>query len=38
MQKNWLVKKLNKKFILKVSNKFFECQIGIGGLKNVAKK
>ena len=38
MQKNWLVKKLNKKYFLKVSNKFFECQIGIGGLKNAAKK
>ena len=38
MQKNWLVKKLNKKYYLKVNNKFFECQIGIGGLKNAAKK
>ena len=38
MQKNWLVKKLNKKYFLKASNKFFECQIGIGGLKNAAKK
>ena len=38
MQKNWLVKKLNKKYFLKVNNKLFECQIGIGGLKNAAKK
>ena len=38
MQKNWLVKKLNKKFFLKFSNKFFECQIGVDGLKSVAKK
>ena len=38
MQKNWLVKKRNKKYFLKVNNKFFECQIGIGGLKNAAKK
>ncbi len=38
MRKNWLLKKLNKKYFLKVSNKFFECQIGIGGLKNAAKK
>ena len=38
MQKNWVVKKFNKKYFLKVNNKFFECQIGIGGLKNVAKK
>ena len=38
MQNNWLVKKLNKKYFLKVSNKVFRCQIGIGGLKNAAKK
>ena len=38
MQKNWLVIKLNKKYFLKVGNKFFRCQIGIGGLKTAAKK
>ncbi len=38
MQKNWLVKKINKSYFLKASNKFFECQIGKGGLKNAAKK
>ena len=38
MQKNWLVKKLNKKYFIRVGNKFFRCQIGIGGLKNAAKK
>ena len=38
MQKNWLVKKLNKKYFLKVSNKFYECQIGMGGLKNAVQK
>ena len=38
MQKNWLVIKLIKKYFLKVGNKFFRCQIGLGGLKKAAKK
>ncbi|MDB9915491.1 L,D-transpeptidase family protein [Alphaproteobacteria bacterium] len=38
MHKNWLVINLNKKHFLKVGNKAFRCQIGAGGLKNVAKK
>ncbi len=38
MQKNWLVKKINKKYFLKVNNKFFACQIGEAGLKNASKK
>ena len=38
MQKNWLVKKLNKKYFIRVGNKFFRCQIGKGGLKNAEKK
>ena len=38
MQKNWLVEKLNKKYFIRVGNKFFRCQIGNGGLKNAAKK
>ena len=38
MKKIWSVKKINKKYFLKVSNKFFVCQIGLGGLKNATKK
>ncbi len=38
MQKSWLVINLNNKYLLKVGNKFFSCQIGSGGLKNKAKK
>ena len=38
MQKNWLVIKLNKRYFLKVGNKYFRCQIGAGGLKNATKK
>ena len=38
MQKNWLVKNINKKYFLKVGNKNFACQIGSGGLKISQKK
>ena len=38
MQKNWLVTNLNKKYFLKVGNKFFRCQLGAAGLKNAVKK
>ena len=38
MKKNWLVISLNRKYFLKVGNKIYSCQIGLGGLKNVAKK
>ena len=38
MQKNWLVKNINKKYFLKVGNKNFACQIGSGGLKIAQKK
>ena len=38
MQKNWLIKYINKRYILKFGNKIFECQIGNGGLKNAKKK
>ena len=38
MQKNWLVINLNKKYFLKVGNKFFRCQIGEGGTKIARKK
>ena len=38
MKKIWWVLKINKKYFLKVNNKLFECQIGIGGLKNKQKK
>ena len=37
-KKNWLIIKLNKKYFLKVGNKFFRCQIGRGGLKIASKK
>ena len=38
MQKNWFVKNINKKYLLKAGNKTFFCQIGAGGLKNAVKK
>ena len=38
MKKNWLVSNLNKKYFLKVGNKVFRCQIGLGGLNNAVKK
>ena len=38
MKKNWLVKKINKKYFLKAGKKTFSCQIGSGGLKNSAEK
>ena len=38
MQKNWLIKNINKKYFIKVGNKTFGCQIGSGGLNNASKK
>ena len=38
MQKNWLLISLNKKYLLKVGDKLYRCQIGTKGLKNVVKK
>ena len=38
MRKNWFILNINKKYFLKVGNKFFGCQIGAGGLKNAVKK
>ena len=38
MHKNWLVINLNKKYFLKVGSRVFRCQVGAGGLKNIAKK
>ncbi len=38
MRKSWLIKKLNKKYFLKVGNKTFECQLGLGGLNYSSKK
>ena len=38
MHKNWLIINVNKKYFLKAGNKVFRCQIGSGGLENVAKK
>ena len=38
MNKCWLVKKLNKKYFLKVGNKTFGCQLGLGGLNYPSKK
>ena len=38
MQKNWLVINFNKKYFLKVGNKYHSCQIGKGGLNDAAKK
>ena len=35
---NWLVINLHKKYFLKVGNKYFNCQIGKGGLNNATKK
>ena len=38
MQKNWYILNINKKYFLRVGNKFFDCQIGAGGLKSTVKK
>mgnify|MGYP001169600266 CR=1 FL=1 len=38
MQKNWLVIHLGKEHFLKVGNKAFKCQLGLGGLKNATQK
>ena len=38
MRKNWLIKKLNNKYFLKVGNKTFGCQLGLGGLNYPSKK
>ena len=38
MKKSWIVKKLNKKYFLKVGNKTFGCQLGLGGLNYPSKK
>ena len=38
MQKNWLVIHLGKEHFLKVGNKAFKCQLGIGGLKKAIQK
>ena len=38
MQKNLLIIHLGGEYFLKVGNKVFKCEIGIGGLKNAEKK
>ena len=38
MQKNWLVIHLGKEYFLKVGNKVFKCQLGIGGFKKAIQK
>ena len=38
MNKNWFVKKLNKKYLLKVGDKTFGCQLGLGGLSFPSRK
>ena len=38
MKKNWLVINLNKKYFLKVGNKVFKCQIGLGGFEKTKRK
>ena len=38
MQKKWLIINLNKKYFLKVGNKVFRCQVGLGGFKKTIKK
>ena len=38
MQKNWLIKNINKQYFLKVGKKAYRCQIGTRGLENVKKK
>tara|TARA_B100000989_G_C19269966_1_gene355780 strand:+ start:26 stop:568 length:543 start_codon:yes stop_codon:yes gene_type:complete len=38
MKKNWLVIQLGKQYFLKVGNKVFRCQIGLGGFKKIIKK
>jgi L,D-peptidoglycan transpeptidase YkuD (ErfK/YbiS/YcfS/YnhG family) len=38
MKTNWIIKKLNKNYFLRVGKKIFKCQIGAEGFKNEAKK
>ena len=38
MQKKWLVIQLGEANFLKVGNKTFRCQVGLGGLKKTIKK
>ena len=38
MQKNWLVIHFGKEHFLKVGNKAFKCQLGLGGLKKSIQK
>ena len=38
MSKNWIVKKVNKKYILRAGTKVFECQVGGAGLKTQSQK
>ena len=38
MRKKWFIINLNKRYFLKVGKKVFQCQIGLGGLKNSQKK
>ena len=38
MQKNLLIIHLGGEYFLKVGNKVFKCEVGIGGLKNAEKK
>ena len=38
MQKNWLVIHLGKEHFLKVGNRAFKCQFGLGGLKKATQK
>ena len=38
MKKKWYVSYQNKKYFVKFGNKFFQCQIGSGGLNNATKK
>ena len=38
MQKNWLVINLGKVYFIKVGNKVYRCQVGLGGFKKIIKK
>ena len=38
MLKYWIVKQLNKKYILRVGKRIFSCQVGNGGIKIPTKK
>ncbi len=38
MHKNWIVKKVNKKYLLRNGNKVFQCQIGEEGIEKDIKK